>query len=200
MFNQQKFLIVLLFCLLVTYFIAGCSSDIDKSAFTVEITEICELATVNYHYERITQDTNYTFDRNRILPNFFNPINPKSLLFIVMKGDIKLGIDKKKAESNGSMVSIDELTKTITITMPPIEILSHTRAKTEFFDTKLIPLSTENGNYYEEKIDSIRKKIEKEVKSNDSLIAAARYITEKYIKKDLEKTPGIKGKYTITFK
>ena len=163
----------------------------DSAAIAEEILEIGELATVEYRYTNVgTIDSVKTFS----FVSWTVPFSGKTAV-VTMDGAIKVGIDVSQVS-----VSSDEVTKTISVTLPGATVLSN-----ELFEETMAVYVEEDSLFSDITLDdssSIRTEIKDKALQNaidNGLLDQAREKAEEIIRYLIEAVPGVKGTYTIAF-
>ena len=87
---------------------------VNVSNLQQQIVSIGELATIEYNYQNVINETD-----SRMIGEWNIPFTQKTYIILV-EGTMKIGID-----TSGILVTASEDTKTISITIPKAKILSH---------------------------------------------------------------------------
>lgn len=164
----------------------------DSAEIMNEIQDIGELATVAYRYTNVaTVDGQKEF----ALLNIKIPFSSKTAV-ISMNGVIKVGVDVTKIR-----IDSDEATKTITVTLPPAQLLSNE------LDEKSMEIYDESSGLFN-KVDlqdssnlrsQLKEKAEKNAAENGVYEQATKN-AEGIIRCMLESIPGLKESYKISFR
>lgn len=163
----------------------------DSATIMEEVSNIGELATVEYFYTNVG-----TIDSKKV---FFSsdvkiPFSEKSVV-ISMDGVIKVGIDVTKVK-----IETDETTKTITVTIPEAKILSNELDEDSLF------VHTEEGGLFNDVTVQDSADIRKEIKDKSEQNLKKNGIYDKaegqaklIIQGLIEAVPGVKESYQIEF-
>lgn len=161
----------------------------DAASLETEISDISELATIEYLY------TNYgsvTSEKNFKTTGWKVPLSSKELI-IVMKGSIKIGVDCSKIK-----LDVDENTKTITIDVPSAKILSN-----ELFEDSLV-VCVEDDNLFSDISTEDSALARQQIKTNaeddveaSSLFEQAEEKAAIEVEHLLESIPEVCANYTI---
>lgn len=160
---------------------------ITGSVIAQEIAEISELAVLRYHYTDAAK-----FEDFVMLNKWKVPFSKKGFI-LKFSGDIKLGIDVKHIQ-----VDVDEEIKEITITLPPVKILSHVideHSVESWDETKNIFNQLEIGDYIAFQIDQ-----KNSIEGSDTvegLKEEAMEIAGNQIGALVQSFAGVKGEYTV---
>jgi len=124
--KSRLFLAGLVLALIVGAFVGGlllqrggradmaARTTISGEVIAQEIYEISELAVLRYHYTNAAK-----FDNYAEINNWKVPFSTKSFI-IKYYGEIKLGVEAKDID-----VNVNERSREIIITLPPVKVLSH---------------------------------------------------------------------------
>lgn len=163
----------------------------DSAVIMEEIENIAELATLEYRYTNVgTLDSSMQFAHTGITI----PFSTKSAV-ITMDGIIKVGIDV-----NGIGITSNELTKTITVTVPDAKLLSNELVEDsiQIYDEKnglFNKLTIEDGSTLR---DEIKMKAAANAEANGVYLQAEKNV-ESVLRCMIEAAPGGRN-YQIEFK
>lgn len=166
--------------------------EFDAAAFTEEIRNISELATVEYRYTNIgTLDAAEKFS----FIDWKKPFSDKTAI-VSMDGVIKAGTDLSKVK-----VQSDEANKRIIITLPEAEILSNELFEKSFQvyeekDSIWNPLTLDDSN-------ELRVQIKEKAQQNaidNKVLEEAGSRAQQLIQKLIEALPNVKEQYQIEFR
>ena len=166
--------------------------EFDAAAFTEEIQNISELATVEYRYTNIgTLDATEKFS----FIDWKKPFSDKTAI-VSMDGVIKAGTDLSKVK-----VQCDEAKKVITITLPEAEILSNELFEKSFEvyeekDSIWNPITLDDSN-------ELRVQIKEKAQQNaidNKVLEEAGSRAQQLIQKLIEALPNVREQYQIEFR
>lgn len=163
------------------------STEVDLNLLETEISELAELATVEYRYTDAGR-----FSDGKALFGVTIPFLKKSFT-AKWEGVIKAGIDL-----DGVECEVDEENGVLTVLLPETKILSH-----EILNDTIETLDETKNIFYPISVDDVRKfdaasKQEMEKRAKESgLLTQARANAENVITRLFYKTPSV---YTIQFK
>jgi hypothetical protein len=193
-FSPLWFAIIVLLLVGVGYVVAQKPWIVSNNAATnmhsvvQQVLPASEYTCLVYNYSTVHQAT-----KNITLNNWPVPFTESKLLYTI-DGTIKLGI-------YGSLIGVEFLLSSITITLPPVQLLSH-----EVFPDRVMVYDERNGlfNHFtlEEHFEieaSQKVEIENRVKQDGVLFAQAREAVEQQLGGFLRNLPGVKGIYTVNF-
>ena len=167
----------------------GRKTTISGDLLKQEIAEISELAVLRCHYANVGK-----FEDQLMLRQWKVPLTTKSIIF-TYNGEIKLGIDFNHID-----VDIDHAGKEITITLPPVRILSHAidENSIEPYDQSKNIFNQFLIEDYKALIVDQKKAAEKKI-ITDALMKEAAEIAKKQIGSFVGNFAGVKDEYTVVF-
>ena len=153
------------------------------------IAEISELAVLRYHYTDMGK-----FEDPMMIKDWVIPLTTKSFV-ISYNGEIKLGLIFKDIE-----VDVNNLSKEIKITLPPVRVLSHTidENSVQVWDqTKNIFNPIQIGDFMAFVME--RKEIVEDFRVDEKLRNEAQESARKQIEAFVGNFAGVKDEYTVVF-
>jgi len=185
-------LVLLIGAFAAGYFIMGGSKSgriISGDVIKQEISEISELAVLRFYYTDAGK-----FEDTIMLKKWKVPLTTKSFI-LLYSGEVKLGVEFKDID-----VAVNNASKEIKITLPPVKVLSHAidESTAEPLDaSKNIINQIQPGDF----LDFLKER-KKYVEANyitEALLKEAEETAKKQIGTFVGNFAGVKDEYTVVF-